>query len=164
MTSLTYIRYLGILRQKQVSNAWISNCIPQNTIRCNYLPMPQIPDSSTKALHCPLYYVSSMNYKLMAFFYDIILKNCPYQVIRLGNADFMSRHLMALEISWWCSLPCNILTHWGRVTHICVNKLTITGSDNGLSPDRRQAIIWTNAGILLIGPLRTNFNESLVEI
>ena len=29
------------------------------------------------------------------------------------------------------------LTHWGRVTHICVNKLTIIGSDNGLSPGRR---------------------------
>ena len=47
------------------------------------------------------------------------------------------------------------LTHWGRVTHICVNKLTIIGSDNGLSPDRRQVIIWTNPGLLLIGPLGT---------
>ena len=56
------------------------------------------------------------------------------------------------------------LTHWGRVTHICVGKLTIIGSDNGLSPGRRQAIIWTNAGILLIGPLRTNFSEILSEI
>ena len=44
----------------------------------------------------------------------------------------------------------NELTHRGRVTHIGVSKLTIIGSDNGLSPDRRQAIIWTNAGILLI--------------
>ena len=35
----------------------------------------------------------------------------------------------------------NILTHWGRVTHICVSKLSILGSDNGLSPGRRQAII-----------------------
>ena len=26
------------------------------------------------------------------------------------------------------------LTHWGRVTHICVSELTIIGSDNGLSP------------------------------
>ena len=57
-----------------------------------------------------------------------------------------------------------ILTHWGRVTHICVSKLTIIDSDNGLSPDRRQAIIWTNAGILLIGPLGTNFSEIFVEI
>ena len=57
-----------------------------------------------------------------------------------------------------------ILTHWGRVTHICVSKLTIIGSDSGLSPGRRQAIIWTNAGILLIGPLGTNFGEILPEI
>ena len=44
------------------------------------------------------------------------------------------------------------------MTHICVSKLTNIGSDNGLSPGRRQAIIWTNAGILLIGPLGTNFS------
>ena len=56
------------------------------------------------------------------------------------------------------------LTHWGRVTHICVSKLTIIDSDNGLSPDRRQAIIWINAGILFIGPLGTNFSEILIEI
>ena len=56
------------------------------------------------------------------------------------------------------------LTHWGRVTHICVGKLTIIGSDNGLSPGRRQAIIRTNAGILLIRPLGTNFSEILIEI
>ena len=56
------------------------------------------------------------------------------------------------------------LTHWGRVTHICVSKLTIIASDNGLSPDRRQAIIWTNPGLLLMGSLRTNFSEILIEI
>ena len=48
--------------------------------------------------------------------------------------------------------------------HICVSKPTTTGSDNGLSPDRCQAIICTNAGILLIGPLGTNFSEILIEI
>ena len=56
------------------------------------------------------------------------------------------------------------LTHWGRMTHICISKLIIIGSDSGLSPDRRQAIIWTNAGILSIGPLGTNLNEILIEI
>ena len=56
------------------------------------------------------------------------------------------------------------LTHWGRVTHKCVGKLTSIGSDNGLSPGRRQAIIWTNGGILLIGPLGTNFSEILIKI
>ena len=61
-------------------------------------------------------------------------------------------------------LGLNVLTHWGRVTHICVGNLTLIGSDNGLSPDRRQAIIWTNAGKLSIGPLGTNFSEILIEI
>ena len=56
------------------------------------------------------------------------------------------------------------LTHWGRVTHICVIKLAITGPDNDLSPGRRQAIIWTNAGILLIRTLETNFSEILIKI
>ena len=42
--------------------------------------------------------------------------------------------------------------------------LTIIGSDNGLSPDRRQAIIWTNVELSLIGPLGTNFSEILIEI
>ena len=50
------------------------------------------------------------------------------------------------------------------MTHICVGKLSINGSDNGLSPDRREAIIWTNGGILLIGTLGTNFNEISIGI
>ena len=57
-----------------------------------------------------------------------------------------------------------VLTHWGRVTHICVSRITNIGSDNGLSPGRRQAIIWTNVGILLIRTLGTNFSEILSEI
>ena len=56
------------------------------------------------------------------------------------------------------------LTHRGPVTHICVRKLTIIGSDNGLSPDRRQAVILTNSGIWLIGPLETNCSKILIEI
>ena len=57
-----------------------------------------------------------------------------------------------------------VLTHWGRVTHIWVSKLTIIGSDNGLSPDRRQAIIWTNAGILSIDLLGTKLSEISIAI
>ena len=58
----------------------------------------------------------------------------------------------------------SMLTHWGPVMHLCVGKLTIIGSDNGLSPGWRQAFIWTIAGILSIGPLGTNFSEILIEI
>ena len=56
------------------------------------------------------------------------------------------------------------LTHWGWVTHICITKLTIIGSDNGLSPGRCQAITWISAGILSIGPTGTNFDEILIKI
>ena len=55
------------------------------------------------------------------------------------------------------------LIHWGRVMHLCVSKLTI-GSDNGLAPCRRQTIILTNAGILLIWTWGTNFSEIFNEI
>ena len=55
-------------------------------------------------------------------------------------------------------------THWGRLTYVCVNKLTIIGSDNGLSPGRPQAIIWTNAGILLTERLGKHFSEFCIEI
>ena len=56
------------------------------------------------------------------------------------------------------------LIHWSRVTHACVGNLTTIGLDNDLSPGRHQAVIWTNAGILLIGPLETNFSEVVIEI
>ena len=70
---------------------------------------------------------------------------------------------LPLMVLCWHNYP--IISHWGRVTHICIDKLTIIGSDNGLRPPgRRQVIIWTNAGILLIGPLGTIFSEILIGI
>ena len=36
--------------------------------------------------------------------------------------------------------------------------------DNGLSPVRRQAFIWINAGIYLIRPLGTNFNDIWIKV
>ena len=57
-----------------------------------------------------------------------------------------------------------LLTHCGRVTYICISKLTIIGLDDSISTGRCQAIIWINAGVLLIGPLGTNFYEIWTEI
>ena len=81
----------------------------------------------------------------------------------LGSILFGYMHNFCLVIDMLLVRVCQ-LTDWGRVTPICVSKLTIFGSDNGLSPGRRQVIIWTNAGILLIRPLGTNFIEMLIEI
>ena len=53
------------------------------------------------------------------------------------------------------------------MTHICVGKLTIISSDNGLSPGRRLAIIWNNAGMFLIGlfvkEIRFNFEKKYIQ-
>ena len=69
---------------------------------------------------------------------------------------------------WYEKYSLDSISHFtlncGRVTHIGVSKLIIIGSDNGLSPGQHQAIIWTNAGILSIGPLAIHFSEMLIEI
>ena len=74
------------------------------------------------------------------------------------------KHLMCVYKYISIKPRTRVFTHWGRVTHICVGNLTTIGSDNGLSPGRRPAIIWTNSGMLLIGPLWTNFSEILIKI
>ena len=77
-------------------------------------------------------------------------------IIFRRQSQKMTTHLQQ-KVTWI------YLTHWGRVTQICVSKLTI-GSDNGLSPGRRQAIIWTNDGILLIRTFQTHFSEMVSKI
>ena len=79
-----------------------------------------------------------------------------------GNQTSLKMVLISIQITY-CDNSM-LLTNWGRVMHICVSELPIIGSDNGLSPGLRQAHIWTNAGILLIRPLGTNFCEISIEI
>ena len=84
----------------------------------------------------------------------------PWSLWRHCN-DSKWREIPQISVAILCNM---VWTHWGRVTLICVNKLTTIGSDNGLSPGRRQAIISTIARMLLIVPLGTNFSEILIEI
>ena len=87
------------------------------------------------------------------------------QAITWISIDWLSNGPSGINISEiWIKIQNFSLTHWGRVMHICVSKLTSVGSDNGLLPGRRQAIIWTNAGILLIWPTGTNFSGNLIKI
>ena len=105
------------------------------------------------------------------------VKTCQWQIWEIypNMTSLKTTHTSLFDIkqqaiTWNYVVPSSMisgyveLTHWGRVTHICVSDLAIIGSDNGLSPGGRQAIIWTNAGILLIGPLGTNCSEILIEI
>ena len=99
---------------------------------------------------CGVYYLSRR-----LIHYTLGVHQMSFEV---GNSRTVCPHWKIASI-----IHARNLTHWGRVTHICVSNLTIIGSDNGLSPGRRQAIIWTNAGILLIEPLGTNFSEISIE-
>ena len=81
-----------------------------------------------------------------------------------GSAARSRDAFLPVDGTRWFLSKWSLLTHWARVTHIFVSKLTIIGSDNGLSPGRHKAIIWTNAGILLIWNLGANFSEILIEM
>ena len=88
-----------------------------------------------------LNFIMLMNFK--------IISTCP-----LGKWSVINNDWRYLSLVWSiCSSKVNSLS---RVTHICVTKLTIIGSDNGLVP--------TSAGILLIRTLETNFSEILGKI
>ena len=114
-------------------------------------------------MHCeigvtqgPLRYVSALGATRLVHWLILVAPSC----LRSHNVRYIM--LKSLIQSWNFKIP--QLTHWGWVTQICIGKLTIIGSDNGLSPGWHQAIIWTNAGIFLIEPLGTNFSEILIGI
>ena len=86
---------------------------------------------------------------------------CHYVVSFTFNSmlSFLFYYVNLLKGKLLVNLCVSTLIDWGRATRICVGNLTITSSDNCLSPGRRHAIIWTDAGILLIGLSKTDFNE-----
>ena len=94
------------------------------------------------------------------FFWKIIF-SCRFKWCQITE-----NHVKVDQDPWrnMASIGRNRLSRWGWVMHICIVKLTIIGADNGLLPGQRQAIIWTSAGILLIGLLRTNFSRILIRI
>ena len=92
----------------------------------------------------------------------IITWGTYWDLYQRTHISFRKCCLEFLSMKYW-SLHSGLydFTHWGQVTHICVSKLSITDSDNGLSPGRCQAIIWTSAGIFLIQTLGTHFSKIL---
>ena len=133
-------------------------------------------------IFCSMMHICSNSFKLLKFHIN------KYQIVdMLPNYFWVKFWWGWLIMAWWSSqiMFCYLfgakpltepmvlhvhviiqilLTHWGWVMHICVNKVPIIGSDNGLSPGWRKAIIWTIAVILLIGPSGTNFSKILIEM
>ena len=97
---------------------------------------------------------------------------------------FALSHRTLVQIMAWCLSDGKPLSEWKIASlsrnypslegldelihlpllHIRVGYWVSIGSDNGLSPARHRALIWTNADILLIRPQGTYFNGILFEI
>ena len=91
-----------------------------------------------------------------------------YNIARIWVGSFhmppeLSKSVEWLQRYWFADIYADIY-HWRRVMHICVVNLIIVGSDNGFSPGQHQAIMKTNAGILLIWPFGTNFSKYLFKV
>ena len=107
-------------------------------------------------MHSKMIILHQTKYIIYIIIYDLCLLwylNIHMVALVHGNDDINMKFQKLNFVS--------LLTHWGRVTHLCISKLTTMISDNGLSPEWCQSIIWTNAGILLIGTLGTKFSEIL---
>ena len=75
------------------------------------------------------------------------------------------KYSSVIWVPLWLFISCRAeLNHWERVTHICVGNLNIIGSDNGLSPGRRQANYLNQCCNVVNWALGTNFSEILIEI
>ena len=90
------------------------------------------------------------------------LVKIAFSSIKVSKSKMAANHGCKKWESWGMGVHPRFINNSSRPNVAC--KLFIIGSDNGLSLGRRQTIIWTDDGILLIGPLGTNFNEILIEI
>ena len=102
----------------------------------------------------------------LSFVFHYVQQDLLYIVVQKHTWLYIYLYIYIYCITWRSNSVLVLigLTHWGQVTHISVSKLTIICSDNGFSPDRRQAIIWTSARILLNGPLGIKFSDIVIEI
>ena len=137
-------------------------------IRVNTFVIRQIPMGTAFLLlwnmdyinrsHACIWYIFTYHESYQSYIYlQVVCFLCDSNKFVSIHSSVQSCVVVEFEPQWWCN-------SFRPSTHICVSKLTIIGSDNGLLPGRGQAIIWTNTGILLIGPLGTNFSEILIEI
>ena len=87
-----------------------------------------------------------------------------FSYVSIISSNLHSLHIEHVPKRFLLKLYRMLLIHWSRVMRICISKLNINGSDNGLSPGQRPAIIWTSACKLLIRLLTTGFSEILSKV
>ena len=95
----------------------------------------------------------------------VLIMASLYWVLCQFNEWYMHYLCNCLTVyDMWCCCLCllNLNSSPQCRIYASVNWVSIC-SVNGLPPTRRQAIIWTNAEILLIGPLGIKISEILIE-
>ena len=114
-----------------------------------------------------MWYLKYSSIQNLKAYYNNLSFQLPYYPFHKYSYVRYSKKINLCCSKWdslWDDYAYICLTHWGWVTHICVSKLTIIGSDNGLVASWRQAIIWTIGGILLMWTLGTDFSKILSKI
>ena len=128
--------------------------------------------------------VEYMDMRILFFFLNfpleyIIPVMCKHSFHRTNNCVWLKFNptfrpvigvlICVLNHTWWtfltkkiCVNCCEVIEAEWRI-YLSVNWTSI-GSDNGLSPDRHQTIIWTNAGLLWIRIPGINFSEIQIMV
>ena len=94
--------------------------------------------------------------------YFLISENATIFWYQKLFSDIRSYFLISEIIFWYQKMP--RFSDIRNYVLISENNFWYQKIEFLISPDRRQAIIWSNAGLLLIGLLGTNFSEILIEI
>ena len=84
-------------------------------------------------LHCDVWHHGDICIQLIRWECHILHKNFKFSYLWVLECLFSTYRYQCNMVNQ----NIDAFIHWGRVTHICVSKLTIIGSDNGLSPGRR---------------------------
>ena len=167
----------SLIRHRYLSHKWLTRSLSK-LLSVNNIPMrtpskpaPRRPPlfqhySTEKQInHCRHFGVNKKGMPPLCTLLGHVVLVSLAMWLQIIDVIFEMKYICFENIDWSLhEIPFVPLTHWGRVTHICVAYLTIIASGNGLLPSRCQAIIWTNAGIMLISPLGTNLSEILIKI
>ena len=111
---------------------------PMNVFQCN---RPDCDFLENEAYHKKAYYFEFIHVRWGSGKTKYVPIPYLHGWIARVNMCCTSMAIWTIYMYLW---PWSHLTHWGRVTHICVGNLTIIGSDNGLSLNQCWNIVnWT---------------------